>query len=85
MKKSTKPTKAQLERRRVEETARLDRLLDNVPLRTLVKSARAILAGMPSMQGIAYQLTAHERRLSELESTASAGNLFAAEGEPSER
>lgn len=49
------------------EDARLDRLLDNIPLTTLVRSARAILQLMPSMQGVAVEPTAHERRWSNQE------------------
>lgn len=77
-KKASKYTKAQLAKLRVEENERLDRL-DTIPLRTLVRQARATILTSPALRGFAIQRTAHEQRCAELGATSATGDMFAAE------
>jgi hypothetical protein len=52
----------QQERARIEATVRLCRDLDKVPLATLVRSARVIVAGSKALRSFAVEPTAHERK-----------------------
>lgn len=81
MKKPAKRSKVQQAKLRAEEEARLDRLLDTIPLRTLVRAARGIIKLSPALQGFTVQRTAHEQRLIDLESGAATtdGDMFSAE------